>query len=213
VQVSSKRWKVDVNARVDAVLLLSAVALGGEQRRRGITDQLAMREHLKENDLVAAEVHSVLGDGSLSLQSRSTRFGRLVNGLSIWVPHALIKRLKQHYITLPCGVDVICGLNGCIWMQESIGELPVAGVGDMEAAIEEAIEEKRKAAANKMLTPASRQVLARVHNSIAVLREGFLCVSPETIMAVYRCSEEKGWAAKDMLTAEVQAMLQAEVTP
>jgi exosome complex component RRP4 len=43
-EVQQKRWKVDTNARLDSMLLLSSVNLpGGELRRRSAEDELAMR--------------------------------------------------------------------------------------------------------------------------------------------------------------------------
>jgi exosome complex component RRP4 len=50
-EVGSKRWRVDVRARQDGVLMLSAVNLaGGAQRRRTYEDQLAMRTLFREDD-------------------------------------------------------------------------------------------------------------------------------------------------------------------
>ena len=47
-EVQQRRWKVEVNARLDAVLLLSSVNLpGGELRRRSAEDELAMRSYLQ----------------------------------------------------------------------------------------------------------------------------------------------------------------------
>jgi exosome complex component RRP4 len=58
--VVSRKWKVDVNARQDAVLLLSAVNLpGGVQRRRTYEDELKMREFFDQDDLISAEVQEV----------------------------------------------------------------------------------------------------------------------------------------------------------
>lgn len=57
VEVQQKRWKVDTNSRLNSVLLLASVNLpGGELRRKSIEDELAMREYLREGDLVSAEV-------------------------------------------------------------------------------------------------------------------------------------------------------------
>ncbi len=54
VQVAGKRWKVDLAARQEAGLLLSAVNLpGGVQRRRNAEDELKMREVLREGDLLS----------------------------------------------------------------------------------------------------------------------------------------------------------------
>jgi exosome complex RNA-binding protein Rrp4 len=53
-EVQSKRWRVDVNGRQDAVLMLSAVNLaGGDQRRRTAEDQLQMRDVFAEGDLIS----------------------------------------------------------------------------------------------------------------------------------------------------------------
>jgi hypothetical protein len=54
IQVSGKRWRVDLMSRQEAALALSAVHLpGGAQRRRNAEDELKMREVLKEADLVS----------------------------------------------------------------------------------------------------------------------------------------------------------------
>lgn len=54
VEVGSKRWTVDVNARQHAILMLSSINLsGGVQRRRTTEDQLQMRSILSEHDLVS----------------------------------------------------------------------------------------------------------------------------------------------------------------
>jgi exosome complex component RRP4 len=51
-EVGSSRWKVDANARQDAVLMLSSVNLpGGVQRRKIESDALKMREFLAEGDV------------------------------------------------------------------------------------------------------------------------------------------------------------------
>jgi exosome complex component RRP4 len=38
----------------------------------------------------------------------------------VTVPPVLIRRLKSHFITLPCGVDLILGLNGYIWVSKHV---------------------------------------------------------------------------------------------
>ncbi|MBX9694737.1 MAG: hypothetical protein K2Z81_20285, partial [Cyanobacteria bacterium] len=62
-EVGPKRWKVDVNSRQDAVLLLSAITLpGGIQRRRTTSDELNMRSFFVENDLISCEVQQFYSD-------------------------------------------------------------------------------------------------------------------------------------------------------
>lgn len=116
-EVQAKRWRVDVCGRQDAVLHLSAVALAdGAQRRRTHEDQLSMRAYFSEDDLISAEVHSVFADGSLALHARSAKYGRLEGGQLVRVPPGAVKRLPQHFVTLSCGVSVILGLNGYVWI-------------------------------------------------------------------------------------------------
>lgn len=137
LQVGSKRWRVDVAGRQDAALMLSSVNLsGGVQRRRTYEDQLNMRTYFKEGDLISAEVYSVQQDGALSLHARNLKYGKLENGQFIAVPCALMKRLKQHFVTLPCGVDAIFGLNGYIWLTETLsaGTATAASGGSGAAA-------------------------------------------------------------------------------
>lgn len=121
-EVGAKRWKVHVGARLDAVLQLASVNLeGGDLRRRTHEDQLAMRTYYAEDDLVSAEVHSLQHDGSLSLHARSQKYGKLENGMLAVVPPYLIRRLKHHFVSLPCGVDAIIGVNGHIWITGESG--------------------------------------------------------------------------------------------
>lgn len=38
------------------------------------------------------------------------------------VPPILVRRLKSHFLTLPCGVDLILGLNGYVWVSKHVKE-------------------------------------------------------------------------------------------
>ena len=48
-----------------------------KQRRRSAEDELAMRQYLKEGDLVSAEVQNIFNDGALSLHTRSMKYGKV----------------------------------------------------------------------------------------------------------------------------------------
>uniref|UniRef100_A0A8D0H7E6 Exosome complex component RRP4 n=1 Tax=Sphenodon punctatus TaxID=8508 RepID=A0A8D0H7E6_SPHPU len=116
-EVQQKRWKVETNSRLDSVLLLSSMNLpGGELRRRSAEDELAMRDYLKEGDLISAEVQAVFSDGAVSLHTRSLKYGKLGQGVLVQVSPSLIKRQKTHFHDLPCGASVILGNNGFIWI-------------------------------------------------------------------------------------------------
>uniref|UniRef100_A0A8C4QCP9 Exosome component 2 n=1 Tax=Eptatretus burgeri TaxID=7764 RepID=A0A8C4QCP9_EPTBU len=97
-EVQQKRWKVDTESRLDSVLLLSSVNLpGGELRRRSAEDELAMRDYLKEGDLISAEVQSIFSDGALSLHTRSLRYGK-VRGRQMYSSHEEICGDQWHLI-------------------------------------------------------------------------------------------------------------------
>ena len=171
IEVSGKRWRVDLGGKHDAALALSAVSLpnvaggrgasaaagggdgDGEQelgeegeeapssspafsaavaRRRGAEDEASMREVLREGDLLSAEVQAVhSSDGSLLLHARSSKYGRLeAPGCLVRLPASSVGRQRQQFNDLPnCGVSVILGVNGWVWVSPLAG-----GVGRQQQA-------------------------------------------------------------------------------
>jgi exosome complex component RRP4 len=98
-----------------------------------------MRQFFEEGDLLVAEVQSFFVDGTMSLHTRSLTYGKvcrkactsalkthpatqLRNGQLVCVPPILIRRLKSHFVSLPCNVDLILGLNGYIWVSKHINK-------------------------------------------------------------------------------------------
>lgn len=60
-EVGQRRWKVDLQTRLDAVLMLSSVNLpGGALRRRGAEDELLMRETFVEGDVISVSPSLIL---------------------------------------------------------------------------------------------------------------------------------------------------------
>ena len=201
VAVDSKRWKVDINGWKDAILQLSSVTLpGGVQRMRTYEDALQMRSLYKEDDLISAEIQNVASDGALSLHTRSLRYGKLENGACLSVPSQLMKRLPQHFISLPYGLDVILGKNGCIWITRSI---PVAwktfDKDDDTTPLAETLERQRQRHVRTPLTVEERVAICRLRNSILLLVHAAIEISPETMCAVYDRSEEQQMSPKDIL--------------
>lgn len=92
-----KKLNINLKIQISANLNLAAVNLpGGELRRRGTGDELLMRRHLKEGDLILAEVQKVREDGYLNLHTRSLKYGKLGPGVLIIVSPSLIRRRKNH---------------------------------------------------------------------------------------------------------------------
>ncbi|KAJ1559924.1 exosome non-catalytic core subunit rrp4, partial [Nowakowskiella sp. JEL0078] len=124
-ELTQKRWKVDINGRNDAILMLSSINLpGGVQRRRSESDELQMRDYFQEGHLLSAEIQQFFGDGVASLHTRNVKYGKLRNGSLVVVPSTLIKRSKSHFATLSCGIDVVLGLNGYIWVSKHVEITP-----------------------------------------------------------------------------------------
>ncbi|CAM9279056.1 unnamed protein product [Phaeothamnion confervicola] len=203
--VANKRWKVDLRAHKDAVLALSSVNLpGGVQRIRTYEDQLQMRTFYAENDLISAEVQQIMNDGSIALHTRSLKYGKLENGQLLVVPQVLVRRLRQHNVSLPVGVDVILGTNGYIWITRSIPqewkEQGRESEGDgMVTSESEALMRQRRLHAETPIQRSDRELICRVRNSICALRHVLAFISAESIMHVYRESERLGLEPKDML--------------
>ena len=161
-EVQQKRWKVEINARLDAVLQLSSVNLpGGELRRRSAEDELTMRKYLQEGDLISAEVQNLFSDGAVALHTRSLKYGKLSQGTLVTVSPSLIKRRKTHFHKLPCGASVILGNNGNVWIY------PTSLNDDNESSAGGGF------AQNLNVIPKSdREVISRLRNCILALAGG-----------------------------------------
>jgi len=119
-EVGNKRWKVDIGCKQDAVLMLGSVNLpGGILRRKSESDELQMRNFLKEGDLLNAEIQTIFNNGIASLHTRSLKYGKLRNGIFLKVPSSLIIKLKNHSFDLPGNVSIILGINGYIWLYKT----------------------------------------------------------------------------------------------
>ena len=71
---------VDLNGQQPAILQLSAIYLpGGIQRRKLEEDELMIRQFFIEGDLISAEVQAIHGDGSVSIHTRSVKYGKVLN--------------------------------------------------------------------------------------------------------------------------------------
>lgn len=181
IELSNKRWRLDINAAKYATLLLSAVNLpGGVQRRRTQADELNMRAFYKEGDLVSAEIQEQWDDGTVALHARSLRYGKLTHGTFVTVQPELVKRAKKHFHRLPSGVHAILGNNGFIFLSERA-------------------EEGVKPANERQM----RGQVARVRNCIVALDMEFVAIGPDTITDVYDTSLTNNIRLEDMTRPDV----------
>ncbi|XP_018414037.1 PREDICTED: exosome complex component RRP4 isoform X1 [Nanorana parkeri] len=187
-EVQQKRWKVDTNARLDSVLLLSSVNLpGGELRRRSAEDELAMRSYLQEGDLISAEVQAVYSDGALSLHTRSLKYGKLGQGVLVKVSPSLVKRRKTHFHTLPCGASIILGNNGFIWLSPT-PEVTEEEAGGFVTNLEP-------------VSLSDREVISRLRNCILALAAQKMLMYDTSVLYCYEAS--LAHQIKDLLKTEV----------
>lgn len=174
VEVQQRRWKVEMASRLNASLLLSSVNLpGGELRRKSAEDELLMRQYLCEGDLISAEVQSIFSDGSLSLHTRSLKYGKLGQGTLVLVSPSLIKRCKIHFHSLPCGVQVILGNNGYVWICPLPSEEGTKYVQSVD-----------------MVPEVTREALSRVRNCIVALARHHVVLFDTSIVYAYDISLE-----------------------
>lgn len=195
-EVGQKRWKVETFSRLDSVLLLSSVNLpGGELRRRSAEDELMMRHFLAEGDLISAEVQSVYSDGSLSLHTRSLKYGKLREGTLVQVPPSLVKRCKTHFLNLSCGATVILGNNGYVW---------ICPLNTEEAMLTDE-QTDRLTIVNeppKQILDSDRETIARLRNCIVTLTDNGVMLFNTSLQYAYDASMKH--SVKDLLKPEIQ---------
>ncbi|KZS94612.1 hypothetical protein SISNIDRAFT_410013 [Sistotremastrum niveocremeum HHB9708] len=207
-EVAARRWKVHINARQDSVLMLGSVNLpGGIQRRKLESDELQMRTFFEEGDLLVAEIQQIMGDGGSSLHTRSLKYGKLRNGMLEIVPSALVRRLKSHFFSLPCGVDIILGLNGFIWIMKHVKDHEQLGEQGFDA---EAVYSNQ----NDDIDQATRGSIARTANIIRVLSKAFVPLTDAILADAYEwfMEQEGSSDVKSILNDEMADQLVAAVT-
>ncbi|OLL25367.1 Exosome complex component rrp4 [Neolecta irregularis DAH-3] len=207
-EVSQKRWKVDVGARQDAILQLSAINLpGGILRRKSESDELQMRNFFAEGDLLVAEVQAYFHDGSVSIHTRSLKYGKLRNGYFLQVPPIYIVRSKSHIYNMPGGVDVILGVNGYVYVMKHLA-LPT-GTGISVTRLEEEASEAIYSNVNEDIPEITRSNIARIANCIKALAKMQIPITETMIISAYEASMELEDVG-DLVFPEVQERIATE---
>lgn len=195
-EVGQKRWKVETFSKLDSVLLLSSVNLpGGELRRRSAEDELMMRHFLAEGDLISAEVQSLYSDGSLSLHTRSLKYGKLREGTLVQVPPSLVKRCKTHFLNFPCGATVILGNNGYVWICPLEEEEPTLTDNQTER-----ITADERPPQN--IQDTDRETIARLRNCVVTLADHGVTLFITSLQYAYDASLRH--SVKELLKPEIQ---------
>jgi len=186
--------------------MLSSVNLpGGVQRRKLESDELQMRGFFEEGDLLVAEVQAFFSDGAMSLHTRSLKYGKLRNGQLVVVPPILVQRLKSHFLTLPCGVDLILGLNGYIWVSKHVKENEQEGEEGFDA---EAVYSN----VNDEIDEATRTAISRVTHIIRVLTSHFIPLTDTLLLEAYEWTIEQETNVRDLLQQDFGDALVTSIT-
>lgn len=118
--------------------------------------------------------------------------------------------LGHRFVSLSCGVDVILGNNGYIWIT-----LPSEDMKSKEAHRTQAVGSKGQEAdkGETLVSQESRERMARVRNSILALAKMNVAIYPTTIMDVYNESLKLGLLTKNLISPDVlQRVTQTAMT-
>ncbi|EOA38259.1 hypothetical protein CARUB_v10009740mg [Capsella rubella] len=209
IEVAQKRWRVELNFNQDGVLMLSSMNMpDGIQRRRTSVDELNMRNIFVEHDVVCAEVRNFQHDGSLQLQARSQKYGKLEKGQLLKVDPYLVKRSKHHFHYIESlGIDLIIGCNGLIWVGEHVEVRDPMAIDDQKDGemISSSTESTGKEQSHTLLE--TRQTICRIGNAIRVLSNLGFTVTLEIIMETVNLSNSKNIDIHDMLGSEFHVVV------
>ena len=182
-KVEQNRWKVDIGGHLYANLNLTSIDLpGGELRRRDELDELSMRKHLCENDLISAEVQKIVSNesgGLALLHTRSLRYGKLNQGILLKCSPSLIQPRKNHFHTFPFGISIIIGNNGFIWLSPTDQENTTS------------------------ISVSIRENLTRIRNCILMLIKFNMLIYDVSILTCYDYGKDR-YSTKDLLEFSVQ---------
>lgn len=146
-----------------------------------------MRKYLQEGDLISAEVQNIYDDGSLSLYTRSLKYGKLSQGILVKVFPSLIKRRKTHFHNLPCGVSIILGNNGFIWISPTS-----TSESENDGGFTQNLSE--------VIPRADREVIARLRNCILALAQCKMMLYDTSIL--YAFEESIKYEVHELLNQE-----------
>ncbi|KAK8519287.1 hypothetical protein V6N12_025328 [Hibiscus sabdariffa] len=197
---------VEINFSQDAILMLSSMNMpDGIQRRRTALDELNMRGIFEENDVVCAEVRNFQHDGSLQLQARSQKYGKLEKGQLLIIDPYLVKKSKLHFHHLEqFGIDLILGRNGFIWVGEHV-ETRDSMVVDQANSFQQSMVLEEKDLAHTPLE--MRQNICRIANAVRVLSTLGFSIDADLIMETVELSSSLKIDIHDMLGSEFHVLV------
>lgn len=164
-----------------------------------------MRSFFEEGDLLVAEVQAFFADGAMSLHTRSLKYGKLRNGQLVTVPPVLVRRLKSHFIALPCGVDLILGLNGRVWVSKHVHREENEADDTFDAELVYSNQ-------NDDIDISTREAISRVTNIIRALADRFIPLTDALLVDAYEWALDQECKITELLQDDVADALAAAVT-
>ena len=149
---------------------------------------------------------------------------QLRNGQLVMVPSVLVRRLKSHFLTLPCNVDIILGLNGYIWVSKHVKASEQEGEAGFDA---EAVYSNQNdvrmfflssgflSLSMQEIDASTRTAIARVANLIQIFASHFIPLTDTLLLEAYAWTVEqegdvKSFAQEDYGDALVTAVAYRE---
>ena len=129
----------------------------------------------------------------------------------------LIRRLKSHFLSLPCGVDLILGLNGYIWVSKHVGQSQREGEEGFDA---EAVYSNHNDVCMgprggrsfidrhmQDIDDATRAAISRVSNLIRTLAAYWVPLTDNLLLEAYEWAIEQEISIPELLQPEVAEAL------
>lgn len=183
-RVLRDRWLIDIGGCKEANLLLSSVNLpGSELRRRSTLDEMNMREHFIEGDLIYAEVQKAISPLSpASLQTRSAACGKLTYGILLDVPLTVCDDIPVRLFSPTPSTSIIVANNGKCWISTA------------STSTSEEIEIKQEGKENTTFTKldaAAADETAHVLEAVNFLSKHGIPLRQDNVVARVRAQMEK----------------------
>lgn len=125
------------------------------------------------------------------------------------VPPSLVRRLKSHFLTLPCNVDIILGLNGYLWISKHIKASEQEGEQGFDAEAVYSNQNdvcspfalcQRRLTVVKDIDASTRAAISRVANIIKILASHSIPLSDTLLLDAYDwTTEQEGSDVKRLL--------------
>ena len=136
---------------------------------------MQMRLYFKENDLLSGEIQQIHINGTIHIQTRNLKYGKLKNGILIRVNHMLVKKTKHQFINLIDNIKAILGLNGIIWVYFSTVEVADEYFNDDKTQIDSLNKDEKPDLYSSILIVLFRNIIKSLdENGIFIVRDNIM---------------------------------------